>query len=65
MLGPMSEAELRQAIELPAQAAGVRFAPGMVERLIGDAVGRPNGTDGGRSGCGPTFRPAAAARVRP
>lgn len=44
MLGPMSEAELRQAIELPAQAAGVRFAAGMVERLIGDAVGRPNET---------------------
>ena len=44
MLGPMSEFELRQAIELPAHAAGVRFAAGMVERLIGDAVGRPNDT---------------------
>jgi hypothetical protein len=44
MLGPMNEAELRQAIELPAQAEGVRFARGLVERLIADAVGRPNET---------------------
>jgi hypothetical protein len=39
MLGPMREADLRDAIELPAAAAGVRFAPGLVERLIDDAVG--------------------------
>ena len=44
MLGPMSEAELREAIELPARSAGVRFAPGLVERLIGDAVGRSHET---------------------
>jgi hypothetical protein len=44
MLGPMNEAELRQAIELPAQAEGVQFARGLVERLIADAVGRPSET---------------------
>jgi formylglycine-generating enzyme required for sulfatase activity len=43
LLGAMTEAELREAIEKPAAAAGVRFAPGLVDRIIddvGDEAGR-------------------------
>jgi formylglycine-generating enzyme required for sulfatase activity/energy-coupling factor transporter ATP-binding protein EcfA2 len=42
MLGPMSEAELRQAIEKPAEKLQVRFEPGLVDRLLED-VGREPG----------------------
>ena len=38
MLGPMEDRELSDAIILPAKAQRVRFAPGLAERLIKDAV---------------------------
>ena len=44
-LGPMNENELRAAIVEPAAAQGVRFAEGLPERLIDDAIG-PEQQDG-------------------
>jgi WD40 repeat protein len=37
LLEPMSEAELTEAIEKPAQKLGVTFEAGLVERILGDA----------------------------
>ncbi|NJD06579.1 MAG: formylglycine-generating enzyme family protein, partial [Methylococcaceae bacterium] len=42
MLGPMSEVELREAIEKPAERLDTRFEPGLVDRLLED-VGREPG----------------------
>jgi energy-coupling factor transporter ATP-binding protein EcfA2 len=39
-LGPMNEDELRTAIVEPAQTLGVRFADGLPERLVRDAITR-------------------------
>ena len=41
LVGPMSEAELRQAIEVPAYRAGADFDPGLVDKLIADVLGQP------------------------
>ena len=41
ILGPMSRAELQQAIEEPARARGVLFEPGLVERLLDDVADEP------------------------
>ncbi len=41
LIGPMSEAELRQAIEVPAYRAGADFDPGLVDKLIEDVRGQP------------------------
>ncbi|BCQ29990.1 TIR domain-containing protein (plasmid) [Caballeronia sp. NK8] len=40
-LGPMTPAELRQAIEEPAHKVGLRFEPGLVEAILADARGEP------------------------
>lgn len=40
---PLSAAELRQAIEAPAQAVGLKFEPGVVDQLVQDIVGEPAG----------------------
>ena len=37
----MNAAELRQAIEKPAEAIGLKFADGLVEQLIQDVLGEP------------------------
>jgi hypothetical protein len=41
LVGPMLPHELRSAIEQPAAQLGVRFAPDVVDSLIGDVAGRP------------------------
>ncbi|NTU85050.1 MAG: ATP-binding protein, partial [Chloroflexales bacterium] len=40
---PLGAAELRQAIEAPAQAVGLKFEPGVVDLLVQDIVGEPAG----------------------
>ena len=41
LVGPMSEAELRLAIEEPALRAGAEFAPGLVDTLVKDVHRQP------------------------
>jgi ABC-type cobalamin transport system ATPase subunit len=41
LIGPMSDIELRRAIERPAQRGGRTFEPGLVDRIVGDVAGRP------------------------
>lgn len=41
LLGPMSENDLRRAIEAPARLAGLELAPGLVDLILRDAAGRP------------------------
>jgi WD40 repeat protein len=41
LVGPMTEDEIRVAIERPAQLAGGEFEPGLVELLLNDVSGRP------------------------
>ena len=41
LVGPMTEDELRRAIERPAQLAGGEFEPGLVEILLQDVAGQP------------------------
>jgi WD40 repeat protein len=41
LLEPMSEAELTEAIEQPAQKLGVTFEAGLVERILGDVEAEP------------------------
>ncbi|SAL51110.1 WD domain-containing protein [Caballeronia cordobensis] len=40
-LGPMIQDELRQAMEKPAAKAGLRFQPGLVQRVLDDAGDEP------------------------
>lgn len=39
LVGPMSEPELRRAIELPAHRAGAVVGPGLTDALVGDVAG--------------------------
>ncbi len=41
LVGPMSEDELRRAIERPAEHAGLLLEPGLVEAILRDVVGEP------------------------
>ena len=41
LLGPLTEAELRDVIELPARQAGLLMEPGLVDLLLRDAAGEP------------------------
>jgi class 3 adenylate cyclase len=41
LLGPMSDSELREVIEHPAQRAGLRFESGLVDTIVGDVMGEP------------------------
>jgi len=41
LVGPMSEEELRRAIERPADRAGLLLEPGLVEGILRDVVGEP------------------------
>ena len=41
LVGPMSEEELRRAIERPAERAGLLLEPGLVEGILRDVVGEP------------------------
>jgi WD40 repeat protein/class 3 adenylate cyclase len=41
LVGPMSEDELRRAIERPAERAGLLLEPGLVEGILRDVVGEP------------------------
>ena len=41
LVGPMSEEELRQTIERPAEHAGLVLEPGLVEGILRDVVGEP------------------------
>lgn len=41
VVGALTESELREAIEEPALRAGVRFEPGLVEKLVAETVNRP------------------------
>ena len=41
LVGPMRRDELRRAIELPAQRAGLRVEPELVDRLLADVEGEP------------------------
>ncbi len=41
LVGPMQRDELRRAIELPAQRAGLHVEPELVDRLLADVEGRP------------------------
>jgi transcriptional regulator with XRE-family HTH domain/tetratricopeptide (TPR) repeat protein len=40
-IGPLTEEEIRRAIEQPAGLCGVRFEPGLVQRLVVDAGAEP------------------------
>ncbi len=40
---PMSAAELREAIEVPAREVGLVFAPGLVDELVREILGEPAG----------------------
>ncbi len=40
-IGPLSEAELRRAIEAPAARAGLRLEPVLVDTLVAEALGEP------------------------
>jgi WD40 repeat protein len=53
LMGPMTEAELRQAIEHPSQVAGLELEPGLVQLLIRD-LGGPRG-NGSLSGGVPGY----------
>jgi WD40 repeat protein len=46
LVGPMSTAELREAIERPAQAVGLELEPGLVELLLRD-IGVGDGSEAG------------------
>ncbi len=41
LLGPMSEPDLRSAVEGPARQAGLRLEPGLVDLLVRDVEGEP------------------------
>ncbi len=41
LLGPMTEPQLREAIEGPASRAGLRLEPGLVDLLVRDVIGAP------------------------
>jgi WD40 repeat protein/class 3 adenylate cyclase len=41
LVGPMSEEELRRAIERPAEHAGLVLEPGLVEGILRDVLGEP------------------------
>jgi WD40 repeat protein/class 3 adenylate cyclase len=41
LVGPMSEEELRRAIERPAEHVGLLLEPGLVEGILRDVVGEP------------------------
>jgi WD40 repeat protein/class 3 adenylate cyclase len=41
LVGPMSEEELRRAVERPAEQAGLVLEPGLVEGVLRDVVGQP------------------------
>lgn len=40
-LGPLTDEEVRQATEQPAALSGMRFEPGLVQRLVADAGAEP------------------------
>ena len=40
-VGPMTDEELRRAIEEPARAVGLGFEPGLVDAILGDVAGEP------------------------
>jgi hypothetical protein len=41
LIGPMSQADLRRAIELPAAKTGLLLQPGLVETMVEDLAGEP------------------------
>jgi WD40 repeat protein/class 3 adenylate cyclase len=41
LVGPMTEEELRRAVERPAEQAGLLLEPGLVEGIIRDVIGEP------------------------
>lgn len=41
LVGPMDEGELRRAIELPAERAGLRVDPNLTDALVADTLGQP------------------------
>jgi WD40 repeat protein/DNA-binding SARP family transcriptional activator len=43
LLGPMTEPDLRAAIEGPARRAGLRFEPGLVDLVVGEVLHGPGG----------------------
>jgi WD40 repeat protein/DNA-binding SARP family transcriptional activator len=43
LVGPMSPAELRRAIEGPAERVGLSVEPALVDALVGDVAGEPGG----------------------
>jgi TIR domain len=43
LIGPLSEAELREVIEEPARMAGGELEPGLIELLLADMKGQPGG----------------------
>jgi WD40 repeat protein/class 3 adenylate cyclase/energy-coupling factor transporter ATP-binding protein EcfA2 len=43
LVGPMTEEELRRAIERPSEHAGLVLEPGVVEGILRDVVGQPGG----------------------
>ena len=45
LVGPMSQAEVREAILYPAEAAGLDIEPGLVELLLRDLGINPDGSD--------------------
>jgi WD40 repeat protein len=49
LVGPMSAAELREAIERPAQAVGLELEPGLVELLLRD-IGAGDGSEAAAGG---------------
>ncbi|MEJ2579001.1 MAG: hypothetical protein P8Z68_07875, partial [Kineosporiaceae bacterium] len=59
LVGPLSAEEVRTAIERPAEDAGFRLEPGLVEVMLADL--RPSPTPGGAGDRGPAGGPVHAA----
>ena len=49
LVGPMSEEELRRAIERPGEQAGLVLEPGVVEGILRDVAGQPGGLPSSRT----------------
>jgi serine/threonine protein kinase len=58
LVGPMDEAELRRAIERPAQAVGLRFEPGLVDTILADVALRPGSGQAQQPGALPLLQHA-------
>ena len=62
LLGPMSAAELRRAIERPAKRVGLEVEPTLVDALVDDVAARPAGCRSSRRRCSTSGANATVVR---